>query len=258
MSVPVVLGALPVISALPAWTTGVIVNLAAVYAEDLLESLTPTTLQVIAKAAKVVSKKKRGATETGASAETGPKAKEGQPKKEGAGEQKGTEKKKEPEKVKMEEIKPKTSETLAPEKKPIETARDLNRAKQNKFLEQLQSTSSEDKNQQELKQREDRHQQLTQILKDKNNPNIDKKRRLSLLKELNQLNEELPKDKPETGLEKFGAYAEDLAKKKRLQAQTATDNRFIEPGYVEFERKTGEMEPVETESDNPDDWPMAI
>lgn len=29
-------------------------------------------------------------------------------------------------------------------------------------------------------------------------------------------------------------------------------------GYVEFERKTGEMKPVESEGDNPEDWPIAV
>ncbi len=213
VSVPAVLGVLPIVSALPAWSTGVVMNLSAVYAEDLLEALSPATLQVTAKVAKLASKKKGGATETGAPAGTGPKAKEGQPKKKEAGEKKEAEKKKEPEKAKMEEI------------KPAATARDLNHAEQNQFLGQLESTASKDKRQQELKQKEDRRQQLIQVLKDRNNPNIDQKRRLDLLKELDRLNGGLQKDNP----------------------KSAIDDKFVEPGYVEFERKTGEMEPVETE-----------
>jgi len=91
---------------------------------------------------------------------------------------------------------------------PAETARDLNRAKQNDFLKQLQSTADKDEDQKKLRQMEDRRQQLVQALKDRDNPNIDQKRRLDLLKELDRLSEELKQDKPKTSVEEFGPETE--------------------------------------------------
>lgn len=57
MSAPSFIGLLPWVGSLPYWTSGVYVNLVAVYAEDLLEALTPQTLGVMANIARRAGKK---------------------------------------------------------------------------------------------------------------------------------------------------------------------------------------------------------
>lgn len=49
LGLPAILGSLPLISALPAETLGVSTNIAAIYAEDILESISPEALKAIAK-----------------------------------------------------------------------------------------------------------------------------------------------------------------------------------------------------------------
>ncbi|OJI08643.1 MAG: hypothetical protein COV08_03670 [Candidatus Vogelbacteria bacterium CG10_big_fil_rev_8_21_14_0_10_49_38] len=46
---PSIIGLLPWVGSLPFWTGGVIINLAAVYTEDLLETVSPVTLQSLSK-----------------------------------------------------------------------------------------------------------------------------------------------------------------------------------------------------------------
>lgn len=45
MAIPSIIGLLPWIDALPFWTSGVIINLAAVYAEDLVEPFSTETIK---------------------------------------------------------------------------------------------------------------------------------------------------------------------------------------------------------------------
>jgi hypothetical protein len=45
MGVPSVIGLIPIIDSLPFWTSGVATNIAVIYAEDMIESLSPETLK---------------------------------------------------------------------------------------------------------------------------------------------------------------------------------------------------------------------
>lgn len=58
MGLPSLIGLLPWIGDLPYWTSGVIISLAAVYAEDLVESVSPKTLQAIGNKFKELKKAK--------------------------------------------------------------------------------------------------------------------------------------------------------------------------------------------------------
>jgi hypothetical protein len=50
MGLPAIMGLIPVLDALPAWTAGVATNIAIVYAEDLLSAITPKTLRSMGNA----------------------------------------------------------------------------------------------------------------------------------------------------------------------------------------------------------------
>lgn len=56
MVIPSFLGLLPWIGDLPYWTSGVIMNIAVVYAEDLINSLSPETLKMVARVAQKTKK----------------------------------------------------------------------------------------------------------------------------------------------------------------------------------------------------------
>jgi hypothetical protein len=58
MGIPSLIGLLPLVGDLPLWTSGVITNLAVVYAEDMVDSFSPRSLQTLAKG---INKLKKGA-----------------------------------------------------------------------------------------------------------------------------------------------------------------------------------------------------
>lgn len=64
VSAPSFIGLLPWVGSLPYWTSGVYINLVAVYVEDLLEALTPQTLKVMASVARKAGKKAKSGPST--------------------------------------------------------------------------------------------------------------------------------------------------------------------------------------------------
>ena len=269
MGAPSIVGLIPLVDSLPFWTSGVVTNIAVVYAEDMIESISPKTLQVMVKVAKKASKKKGmgkniekqenaldklnskkdlDSTEKERLVQAHQIMKTGEIRQGesdpvvlaayekykrgirvyqarhtvdekgnfqrdqgykfsnvhflGGGQvvhiNNAVEKAKRAsiEKTKKEigGVK-KTNKVSALEKKAEESNHDLKHTEQNNFLKQLQSTTSKDKYQRELRQMENRQQQLIQVLKNRNNPNINEQRRLLLLKELDILNNNIQKKK---------------------------------------------------------------
>jgi len=57
IGLPSLIGLLPFISDLPLWTSGVIMNISIVYAEDMLEAFSPKTIQALSKSLSKFKKK---------------------------------------------------------------------------------------------------------------------------------------------------------------------------------------------------------
>lgn len=104
MSVPSVIGLIPLIDSLPFWTSGVTTNIATVYAEDLVESLSPETLKSIATVVDKYKKSKNRNLNQEKTQETD-KAKEGKEKKKEKAKETSS-----PEETKKEETQPETKE----------------------------------------------------------------------------------------------------------------------------------------------------
>lgn len=236
LSVPTLMGMFPLIGSLPQWTMGVMINLASVYAEDILESLSPATLKAMAKVARKVDQRPGRKKEASSTGQTDKKKKES--KKTETSETKksdsssnenktptpvSSQKEKAGQEIKPAPVKEK-GETPA-NKQEKETPPPKVGANEIKSPEKTQATTDNKGGQGAPEVKEKAGQEI------KPAPQKEDKA------------EESKTEKP-TELEKLARHAETLAERKRKQSNQPD---FVPEPYSEFDQPSGEMQVLEEE-----------